>query len=445
MSHYSAFLRSYHTKITKSSGTTSTINNNETDENSTIKNLIMKHVTKGQQTANNVQTNKGTIRGILGEVGNTNQIAKPLISKPKIVQQKNSIETIIECQSIVSVPPPAPPPSVVNVIAPLATAVVINQIEEIVLDDEIPSSSDVPAEFDCDSADIYNITTASEYVVDICKYWRELEQQTPIRANFLFNRTEGTASPQNRAVLIDWLYQVHDRFKLLSDTFHMTIQLIDRYLQITDVSKHELQLIGSTALLIACKYEEMTIPGMNDFVYVSDNAYSKEDMKEMERRMISALSYDLGRPLSINFLRRYSKIVQATDIEHTLGKYLLDLTFIDHSLSHLSPSYISACASFLSRYLFSYRRLSSSTSVSLLIEHLWPNQFMSFHTGYTFEQLRSGIEQLAQLLIAQDTSKLKSVQKKFSQSQLFSVAQHSCCKSAYVQLALANLTKSMIS
>lgn len=56
----------------------------------------------------------------------------------------------------------------------------------------------------------------------------------------------GTASPQNRAVLIDWLYQVHDRFKLLSDTFHMTIQLIDRYLQCVNVSKHELQLIGST-------------------------------------------------------------------------------------------------------------------------------------------------------------------------------------------------------
>ncbi len=61
--------------------------------------------------------------------------------------------------------------------------------------------------------------------------------------NFVFL---GTASSQNRAVLIDWLYQVHDRFKLLSDTFHMTIHLIDRYLQKVDVSKHELQLIGST-------------------------------------------------------------------------------------------------------------------------------------------------------------------------------------------------------
>jgi G2/mitotic-specific cyclin-B2 len=198
------------------------------------------------------------------------------------------------------------------------------------------------------------------------------------------------------------------------------------------------------ALLIACKYEEMTIPGMNDFVYVSDNAYSKEDMKDMERRMISALSYDLGRPLSINFLRRYSKIVQATDIEHTLGKYLLDLTFTDHSLCHVSPSYLAACASFLSRYLFSYRRLTATTSISLLIEHLWPNKFMSYHTNYTYEQLRQGIEQLGQLLIGQDTTKLKSVQKKFSQSQMFSVAQHSCCKSAYVQLALTHLSKSTV-
>ena len=198
MSHYSAFLRSYHTKTTKTSGTTSTINN-ETDENSSIKNLILKHVAKGQQASNNVQTAKGTIRGILGEVGNTNLTTKSLINKPKIVQQKNSIETIIECQSIISVPPPAPPPSTSSnaIVVPLfastnnSTAVVINQIEEIVLDDEIPSSSDIPAEFDCDSADYLNITTASEYVVDICKYWRELEQQTLIRPNFLSNRPEG--------------------------------------------------------------------------------------------------------------------------------------------------------------------------------------------------------------------------------------------------------------
>ncbi|CAF3337163.1 unnamed protein product [Rotaria sp. Silwood1] len=169
----------------------------------------------------------------------------------------------------------------------------------------------------------------------------------------------------------------------------------------------------------------MAIPGMNDFVYVSDNAYSKDDMKEMERRIISTLSFDLG----------------PTDIEHTLGKYLLDLTFIDHSFSHILPSYISACASFFSRYLLAYKRIPSLTSISLLIENLWPTKFMFYHTGYTYEQLYQGIEQLGQLLIGQDTAKLKSVQKKFSQSNMFSIAQNSCCKSAYVQIALTHLLK----
>ncbi|UJR25233.1 hypothetical protein I4U23_006585 [Adineta vaga] len=441
MNQHSAFLRPYLGKTNNSiSSNTLSSTKNETDENSTIKNLILKHVSKGQQSTITTNSNKGTMRGILGEVGNMTLTNKPILSKPKIIQQQTSIATIIESKSVISILPPAPPPLPVS--STTTTTIVDEEIEENLSNYEGDDySSDIPVEFDCDSGDRHNIITASEYVGDICKYWRELEQHTPIRQNFLLNRREGTASPQNRAVLIDWLYQVHDRFKLLSDTFHMTINFIDRYLQLVDVSKHELQLIGSAALLLACKYEEMTIPGMNDFVYVSDNAYSKEDMKEMERRIISTLSYDLGRPLSINYLRRYSKIIQATDLEHTLGKYLLDLTFIDHSFSHLLPSYISACASFLSRYLLAYKRVTSSTSMSLLIEHLWPEKFMLFHTGYTFEQLRQGIEQLGQLLIGQDTTKLKSVQKKFSQSNMFSIAQHNCCKSAFVQIALTRLTK----
>jgi hypothetical protein len=183
MSHYTALLRSYHAKATKS-GTNGPVNN-ENDENSTIKNLILKHVSKGQQACTNEQ---GTIRGILGEVGNMNLTNKPLISKPKIVQQQNSIETLIEYQSTVAIPPPAPPPLVTT------TITLAHQIEDIVLDDDSEMITDVPAEFDCDSADLYNITTASEYVLDICKYWRELEQRTPIRPNFLLHRTEGLIS-----------------------------------------------------------------------------------------------------------------------------------------------------------------------------------------------------------------------------------------------------------
>lgn len=179
MSHYPAFLRSYHGKTVGNSSST----NNENDENSTIKNLITKHISKAQQSSKiNPHGNKGTMRGILGEVGNMTLSNKPMISKPKIIQQQtNSIATIIEPPSI----------AIVSVLPPPSTTNVAHQIEEIDVDDDSESETDILTEFDCDSGDLYNITTVSELVVDICKYWRELELHTPIRQNFLLHRHEG--------------------------------------------------------------------------------------------------------------------------------------------------------------------------------------------------------------------------------------------------------------
>jgi hypothetical protein len=188
MNHYPAFLRPNHGKSSNST-------NNENDENSSIKSLIFKHLSKAQQASlNNNNNTKGTMRGILGEVGNMSLSNKPItsiITKPKIIQQ--SVTTIIETKSITTVLPP-PPSTIIPTI--------VNKIEEISLNDDkendesmfhepIAKLTKVPPEFDCDSGDSYNITTVSEYVVDICKYWRELELRTSIRQNFLLNRNEG--------------------------------------------------------------------------------------------------------------------------------------------------------------------------------------------------------------------------------------------------------------
>jgi hypothetical protein len=176
MSHYSAFLRPHHGKTTNSNGNSSS-SNNENDENSTIKNLIFKHISKAPQSSINPN---GTMRGILGEVGNMTLNNKPIISKPKIIQQQNLITTLTDSKSIINIPTLSSTATIVN-----------NKIEEILLDEDVESLTEIPVEFDCDSGDLFNITTVSEFVVDICKYWRELEQRTPIRQNFLFHRREG--------------------------------------------------------------------------------------------------------------------------------------------------------------------------------------------------------------------------------------------------------------
>lgn len=186
MNHYSAFLRSCNIKSTNSSSAT---NNNENDENSSIKNILLKHLSKGgQQVSTTSNASKGLTRGILGELGNTAISNKPTVSvfvRSKCVQQEN-LNNIVEKNVRVTA---------VSLVNPIPS--VTDQFEDIALDDEMNISStfnvlsEVPAEFDCDSGDGHSITTASEYVVDICKYWRDLEQQTAIRPNFLVNRAEG--------------------------------------------------------------------------------------------------------------------------------------------------------------------------------------------------------------------------------------------------------------
>ena len=73
------------------------------------------------------------------------------------------------------------------------------------------------------------------------------------------------------------------------------------------MSRSKLQLVGVTAMLIASKYEEMYAPEIADFVYITDNAYTKADIRRMEVTILRQLNFQLGRPLPLHFLRRNSK------------------------------------------------------------------------------------------------------------------------------------------
>lgn len=74
-----------------------------------------------------------------------------------------------------------------------------------------------------------------------------------------------------------------------------------------------MQLVGVTAVLIASKYEEIYYPMLSDLTYITSNAYTEEEIMEMEVRMLKALGYSLGAPSSLHFLRRYSRMAQVSE------------------------------------------------------------------------------------------------------------------------------------
>uniref|UniRef100_A0A8D2ZRE6 G2/mitotic-specific cyclin-B2 n=1 Tax=Scophthalmus maximus TaxID=52904 RepID=A0A8D2ZRE6_SCOMX len=177
---------------------------------------------------------------------------------------------------------------------------------------------------DVDEQDADQPQLCSQYVKEIYNYLHVLEVQQAIRADYMQGYE---ISGRMRALLVDWLVQVHSRFQLLQETLYLTVAVLDRFLQVQPVSRRKLQLVGVSAMLVACKYEEMFAPEVGDFAYITDNAFTKAQILEMEQLLLRTLNFELGRPLPLHFLRRASKVADSPTQQH----------YSTYDQAHLTP------------------------------------------------------------------------------------------------------------
>lgn len=161
-------------------------------------------------------------------------------------------------------------------------------------------------------------------------------------------KSQTDISEKMRSILVDWLIEVHLKFKLIPETLYLTVNLIDRYLEREHVQRSKLQLVGVTAMLIASKYEEIYAPIVKDFVYITDNAYTKEEILAMERKMLAVLDFDIQTVSPLRFLERYDKVVGGDEFMFNMGKYLIELSLVQYRMNQFSPSEIAASALYLS-------------------------------------------------------------------------------------------------
>jgi cyclin B len=149
---------------------------------------------------------------------------------------------------------------------------------------------------------------------------------------------------QMRSILIDWIIDVHFKFNFTDETLFMTVLIIDRYISYKSISKKKFQLLGITALLISCKHEEIILPKIEDFIYITDNAYVKEDVFDMENDILDILSFNLIAPSPIKFYEYLALKFEFDKKKFLLGKYLMESFMVDINYVKFRASVI-ACAS----------------------------------------------------------------------------------------------------
>jgi hypothetical protein len=210
-----------------------------------------------------------------------------------------------------------------------------------------PAEEPVEDWSDLDAEDRDDPLMVSEYVVEIFEYLKELEITTMANANYMDDQNE--LEWKMRGILVDWLLEVHTRFRLLPETLFLAVNIIDRFLSAKVVQLDRLQLVGVTAMFIASKYEEVLSPHVQNFRHVADDGFTEEEILSAERFVLTALNYDLSYPNPMNFLRRISKADNYDIQTRTLGKYLLEIGCLDHRFIAHPPSQVAAAAMYLAR------------------------------------------------------------------------------------------------
>lgn len=222
-------------------------------------------------------------------------------------------------------------------------------------------------------------------------------------------KVQKDVTPTMRGILVDWLVEVAEEYKLLSDTLYLSISYIDRFLSVNPLNRQRLQLLGVSSMLIASKYEEIKPPKVGDFCYITDNTYSKKEVVKMEADILGYLKFEIGSPTIKTFLRKLIRIAQEDYKSPNLKLeflcyYLSELTLLDYGCVKFLPSLVAASVIFVSRFTIRPKL------------HPWSLSLQHF-SGYKPADLKECVLSIYNLQLSKRARTLGAVREKYKKQQ----------------------------
>ncbi|MBA0677570.1 hypothetical protein Goari_018969, partial [Gossypium aridum] len=266
------------------------------------------------------------------------------------------------------------------------------EMEDIIIEEPI---------VDIDGCDTKNPLAVVEYVEDLHAYYRNMEKFSCVSPNYMDQQSD--VNEKMRAILIDWLIEVHDKFDLMGETLFLTVNLIDRFLSQQTVMRKKLQLVGLVAMLLACKYEEVSVPIVGDLILISDKAYSRKEVLEMERLMLNTLQFNMSFPTPYVFMKRFLKAAQSDKKLELLSFFLIELALVEYEMLKFQPSLLAAAAIYTAQCsLNGYKQWSKTCE---------------WHSSYTEDQLLECSRLMVGFHEKAATGKLTGVHRKYGTSK----------------------------
>ncbi|KAK6922505.1 Cyclin, C-terminal domain [Dillenia turbinata] len=324
-------------------------------------------------------------------------VTKPSISKPSDLRESTFIYEDEEEEEDKAAAKDLPVPMALE-----DTEVVqneVDQMEEVEMEDIFEEPV-----MDIDGCDIKNPLAVVDYVGDIYAHYRKIESLSCVAPDYMSQQQD--INERMRAILIDWLIEVHEKFDLMKETLFLTVNLVDRFLARQNVPRKKLQLVGLVAMLLACKYEEVCVPIIGDLILISDKAYTRNEVIDMERTMLNTLQFNMSVATPYIFIKRFLKAAQSDKKLEILSLFMIELCLVEYEMLKFPPSLLAAAAIYVAHCtLYGFKQWSRTCE---------------WHSNYSEDQLMDTARLIVGFHQKAANGKLTGVHRKYCSQKFVS-------------------------
>lgn len=256
------------------------------------------------------------------------------------------------------------------------------------------------------------ILISAEYINDIYSNLLSDEKNLKVKPNFGYMEQVQTDIDQNmRGILIDWLYDIHDKCHYKDETLYQMIWIIDTYLSMVQVPRTKLQLVGAAALLISCKEHEITFMRLHEIAYLTANAYTTEEIAKMENTILKKLSFNIIAPAPLDFYNIISKAFKFDKKQYLLGKYFLETYLISYESVKYPASVVGVSCAYIVMKFFKF----------INYNELYSKDFINLSNPQ--KSIKDAAREICFIMKGIDTSRLSAVKNKYSTNENLNVVQ----------------------
>ncbi|BES96738.1 cyclin a [Nesidiocoris tenuis] len=268
----------------------------------------------------------------------------------------------------------------------------------------ISSTIPLPQSIKQDLEDLYSCVV---YKDRILKYLKEREKIFKPKPYYMKRQPDITYNM--RTILVDWLVEVGEEYKLSHQTLFLAVSYVDRFLSSMAVVRGKLQLLGASAMFIAAKFEEIYPPEVGEFTYITDDSYTKKQVLRMESLIAKVLGYNLSTPTSYTFLMHFAASTKMSQKVMFLSIFICELTLLEADpYLECSPSLIASGAIALARHALGY-------------SDVWPAQLAQL-SGYSLRQLAQVVNHLNETHARSITSAQAATKEKYKSQHFLQVS-----------------------